>query len=140
MLLIKLSKRHQFILSNGEHINEVSTSKFLLPEVLKIGQERNLSLNEKQSYHDALSLELGERRLFPANSYKCFLSRCNLISYGALPIHCCTLIICANGPAIKGVCVTRRSHPATDPGTLAEKLSRCKEGTAQFLQSGYKFG
>jgi len=25
----------------------------------------------------------------------------------------------ANGPAIKGGCVTWRSHPATDPGTLA---------------------
>ena len=28
-----------------------------------------------------------------------------------------------NGPAIKGGCVTWRSHPATDPGTLARKLS-----------------
>ncbi len=26
-----------------------------------------------------------------------------------------------------------------DPDTLARKLSRCKEGTAQFLPSGYKF-
>ena len=25
------------------------------------------------------------------------------------------------------------------PGTLARKLSRCKEGMAWFLQSGYKF-
>ena len=29
-----------------------------------------------------------------------------------------------NGPAIKGGCVTWRSHPATNPGTLAGKLSR----------------
>ena len=26
-----------------------------------------------------------------------------------------------------------------DPGTLARKLSRCKEGMAHFLPSGYKF-
>ena len=26
-----------------------------------------------------------------------------------------------NGPAIKGGCATWRSHPATDPGTLAGK-------------------
>jgi hypothetical protein len=25
------------------------------------------------------------------------------------------------------------------PGTLAEKLSRCKEGMSHFLPSGYKF-
>jgi len=30
----------------------------------------------------------------------------------------------ANGPAIKGGCVTWRSHPATYPGALAGKLSR----------------
>ena len=29
-----------------------------------------------------------------------------------------------NGPAIKGGCVTWRSHPAAGPGTLAGKLSR----------------
>jgi len=29
-----------------------------------------------------------------------------------------------NGPAIKGGCVTWRSHPATGPGTLAGELSR----------------
>jgi hypothetical protein len=36
----------------------------------------------------------------------------------------------ANGPAIKGGCVTRREH---HPGlaTLAKKLSRCKEGMAR---------
>jgi hypothetical protein len=33
----------------------------------------------------------------------------------------------ANGPAIKGGCVTWRSHPATGPGTLAEKLSRWQD-------------
>jgi hypothetical protein len=33
-----------------------------------------------------------------------------------------------NGPAIKGVCVTRRSHPANCPGTLAGKLSRWRGG------------
>jgi len=32
-----------------------------------------------------------------------------------------------NGPAIKGGCVTWRSHPATNPGTLAEKLSRWQD-------------
>jgi hypothetical protein len=46
-----------------------------------------------------------------------------------------------NGPAIKGGCVTRRQHravPSTRDGTLAEKLSRCKEGMAHFLPSRYK--
>jgi hypothetical protein len=37
-------------------------------------------------------------------------------------------LLAANGPAIKGVCVTQRSHPATDPGTLAAKLSRWRGG------------
>ena len=32
-----------------------------------------------------------------------------------------------NGPAIKGGCVTWRSHPATGPGTLAIKLSRWQD-------------
>ena len=34
-----------------------------------------------------------------------------------------------NGPAIKGVCVTRRQHRQS-PGSLASKLLRCKEGMA----------
>jgi hypothetical protein len=33
-----------------------------------------------------------------------------------------------NGPAIKGGCVTWRSHPATGPGTLAGELSRWQDG------------
>jgi hypothetical protein len=32
-----------------------------------------------------------------------------------------------NGPAIKGGCVTWRSHPATYPGTLAEIKSRWQD-------------
>jgi len=32
-----------------------------------------------------------------------------------------------NGPAIKGGCVTWRSHPATGPGTLARELSRWQD-------------
>ena len=44
----------------------------------------------------------------------------------------------ANGPAIWGGCVTRRST-GQGPGTLARKLSRCKEGMAHFLPSWYKF-
>jgi len=39
-----------------------------------------------------------------------------------------------NGPAIWGGCVTRRSIravPSTRDGTLARKLSRCKEGMAR---------
>jgi hypothetical protein len=36
----------------------------------------------------------------------------------------------ANGPAIKGGCVTRREH-RQDPETLAGKWSRCKEGMAR---------
>ena len=44
-----------------------------------------------------------------------------------------------NGQAIKGGCITWRSHPATDPGTLAGKLYRwqdrvwrafCRHGTS----------
>jgi hypothetical protein len=31
------------------------------------------------------------------------------------------------GPVIKGGCVTWRSHPAIDPGTLVEKLSRWQD-------------
>jgi hypothetical protein len=52
------------------------------------------------------------------------------------------LIITANGPAIWGGCVTRREHRAPrvlGAGTLARKLSRCKEGMAHFLPSWYKF-
>ena len=33
----------------------------------------------------------------------------------------------ANGPAIKGGCVTWRSHPATGPGTLAGNFSRWQD-------------
>jgi hypothetical protein len=33
----------------------------------------------------------------------------------------------ANGPAIKGGCVTWRSHLATCPGTLARELSRWQD-------------
>jgi hypothetical protein len=43
----------------------------------------------------------------------------------------------ANGPAIKGGCVTRHKH-RLNPGTLATRLSRCKEGIAHFLPSGYR--
>ena len=35
--------------------------------------------------------------------------------------------ICGNGPAIKGGCVTWRSHPATGPGALTGKLSRWQD-------------
>jgi hypothetical protein len=41
--------------------------------------------------------------------------------------------VAANGPAIWGGCVTWRSHPATCPGALAEKLSRWQDTMAQFL-------
>jgi hypothetical protein len=37
------------------------------------------------------------------------------------------LLVTTNGPAIKGGCVTWRSHPATSPGTLAGKLSRWQD-------------
>ena len=43
----------------------------------------------------------------------------------------------ANGPAIKLVGVTRR-RTGQDTGTLVRNLSRCKEGMAQVLPSGYK--
>jgi hypothetical protein len=43
----------------------------------------------------------------------------------------------SDGPAIKGGCVTRRQHRLC-PGTLAARLSRCKEGMAHFLQSRYR--
>jgi len=35
--------------------------------------------------------------------------------------------IIVNGPAIKGGCVTWRSHPDTGPGTLGRKLSRWQD-------------
>jgi hypothetical protein len=35
--------------------------------------------------------------------------------------------IAHNGPAIKGGCVTWRSHPVTGPDTLATKLSRWQD-------------
>ena len=38
-----------------------------------------------------------------------------------------------NGPAVEGVNVTRRSHPVTDPGTLAGICPGGEEGMAQFL-------
>ena len=41
--------------------------------------------------------------------------------------------ICANGPAVEGVNVTRRSHPVTSPGTSAENCPGGEEGMAQFL-------
>ena len=39
----------------------------------------------------------------------------------------CAELLQPNGPAIKGGCVTWRSHPATGPGTLAGKLSRWQD-------------
>ena len=39
-----------------------------------------------------------------------------------------------NGPAVEGVNVTRRSHPATSPGSLAGICPGGEEGMAQFLQ------
>jgi hypothetical protein len=38
-----------------------------------------------------------------------------------------TFIVRVSGPAIKGGCVTWRSHPATYPGTLAEIKSRWQD-------------
>ena len=52
------------------------------------------------------------------------------------------LIMPANGPAVG----FSKRYPTQHPGTIqlprasgARKLSRCKEGTAWFLPSGYKF-
>jgi hypothetical protein len=53
----------------------------------------------------------------------------NLSRYGARPIKTAPSIF-TNGPAIWGGCVTRRSI-RQGPGTLARKLSRCKEGMAR---------
>jgi hypothetical protein len=44
------------------------------------------------------------------------------------------LFITPNGPAVEGVNVTRRSHPATCPGSLAGICPGGEEGMAQFLQ------
>jgi hypothetical protein len=44
----------------------------------------------------------------------------------------------SDGPAIKGGCVTWRSHPATYPGTLAEIYPGGKPGMACFLPSRHK--
>jgi len=37
------------------------------------------------------------------------------------------ICLAANGPAIKGGCVTWRSHPGSGPGTLGRKLSRWQD-------------
>ena len=48
--------------------------------------------------------------------------------------------IAPNGPAIKGGCVTWRSNPATNPGTLAGKLSRWQDRYGVlFAYPGTKF-
>jgi len=39
----------------------------------------------------------------------------------------------ANGPAVEGVNVTRRSHPVTCPGSLAGICPGGEEGMARFL-------
>jgi len=44
------------------------------------------------------------------------------------------LSINANGTAVEGVNVTRQSHPATYPGSLAGICPGGEEGMAQFLQ------
>ena len=41
----------------------------------------------------------------------------------------------ANGPAVEGVNVTRRSHPGSIPVLYAEIYPGGEEGMAQFLQS-----
>ena len=47
---------------------------------------------------------------------------------------CAAPSITTNGPAVEGVNVTRRSHPATCPGSLAGICPGGEEGMAQFLQ------
>jgi hypothetical protein len=47
---------------------------------------------------------------------------------------CKVNFLAANGTAVEGVNVTRRKHRA-GPGTLARKLSRCKEGMARVFAS-----
>jgi hypothetical protein len=51
------------------------------------------------------------------------------------------ICLAANGPAVAGVSVTRRSHPATGPGSLAEIESRWQDGYGMcFCNPGTKFG
>jgi hypothetical protein len=60
------------------------------------------------------------------------LSRRNIINT-ARGLRPCNWNICANGPAVEGVNVTRRSHPATSPGSSAGICPGGEAGMAQFL-------
>ena len=59
----------------------------------------------------------------------------NLSSYGARPIFFVAFVLTARQ---YGEVVLPDAVSGQSPGTLAAKLSRCKEGTAQFLPSRYK--
>jgi len=59
----------------------------------------------------------------------------NLSRYGARPIFSFTFLLTARQ---YGEVVLPDAASGQGPGTLARKLSRCKEGTAQFLPSRYK--
>jgi hypothetical protein len=74
----------------------------------------------------------------PGKSAETILSRLNIIKT-ARGLTVSFLDICANGPAVEVVNVTRRSHPATSPGSSAGISPGGEEGMAQFLPSRCKF-
>ena len=59
-----------------------------------------------------------------------------LSSYSARPIFFVAFLLTARQ---YGEVVLPDAASGHDPDTLASKLSRCKEGMAHFLPSGYKF-
>ena len=60
----------------------------------------------------------------------------NLSSYGARPIFFVAFLLTARQ---YGEVVLPDDSTGQGPGTLARKLSRCKEGMAHFLPSRYRF-
>ncbi len=60
----------------------------------------------------------------------------NFSKYGARPISSFTFLLTARQ---YGEVVLPDASTGQNPDTLAGKLSRCKEGMAHFLPSGYKF-
>ena len=89
---------------------------------------------------------MADRRLRTTISHQYFIYIVSKSTALQMPENCPAAVgIFANGPAIWGGCVTRScpdrsvgGSTGQDPGTLATKLSRCKEGMAHFLPSSYR--
>lgn len=138
---------HRFFHSNKSH----SDNNF---SPLSIGSIESISTNRSISLFSGLNPSVTE----DPNAYKyftswdlhhkaksfCFFDICSLIItiqryYFSGNHHWERAPLIADGPAIKLVGITWRST-GQGPGTLAENLSRCKEGMVQVLPSRYKVG